>query len=154
MTGTSGIYWDKIMNHEWSPIYNWLFLCDGETLTYIFKRPSSLMASWNGSDFPLSEFLFCRGMSMADKNISQGSRNAELTKKMAAWWTQPESGMNVQEEAGKGLVTKARLGKAKAMFCWYPERLWNCASSQVACKIYHLWHTLHYTTQPKLGSAY
>lgn len=51
---------------------------------------------------------------MADENISQGRRNAELTKKMAAWWAQPESGMNVQEEPE---VDDKRLGKAKAMFC-------------------------------------
>ena len=137
------------MNHEWRPIYNWLFLCDGETLTYIFNQPSSLMASWNGSDFPLSEFLFCRGMSMADKNISQGSRNAELTKKMAAWWTQPESGMNVQEEAGKGLVTKARQGQGHVL--WGP---WKTVKLRQLSSCMQDISSLAYTTQPKLGSAY
>ena len=147
MTGTSGIYWDKIMNHEWSPIYNWLFMCDGETPTYIFNWPSSLMASWNGSDFPLSEFLFCRGMSMADKNISQGSRNAELTKKMAAWWTQPESGMNVQEEAGKGLVKKARQGQGHVLLVpWKTLKLRQLSScmQDISSLTYT---TLHYTAQ-------
>ena len=137
------------MNHEWSPIYNWLFMCDGETPTYIFNWPSSLMASWNGSDFPLSEFLFCRGMSMADKNISQGSRNAELTKKMAAWWTQPESGMNVQEEAGKGLVTKARQGQGHVL--WGP---WKTVKLRQLSSCMQDISSLAYTTQPKLGSAY
>ena len=86
---------------------------------------------------------------MADENISQGRRNAELTKKMAAWSAQPESGMNVQEEPG---VDDKRLGKAKAMFC---GTLTDCEIAP-ALKVpaRYIIFGMYVYTQPKLGSAY
>ena len=81
----------------------------------IFTRPSPLTISWNGSNIPLSEFLFCTGMSKTDNNISRGRRNHWIDKKTAAGrggGAQPESRMNVQQ---RGVCWQKPAG-AKAMF--------------------------------------
>ena len=62
----------------------------------------SKKTSWHRSEFRLSEFCFCQGMSMADKNIFRdGAELTEKNSRLCQWWladltTAPESGMNVQ----------------------------------------------------------
>ena len=63
---------------------------------------NSKKTSWHRSEFRLSEFCFCQGMSMADKNIFRdGAELTEKNSRLCQWWladltTSPESGMNVQ----------------------------------------------------------